>query len=265
MPDTFPMPTPNDNLKAIVDYAVWPRRFLSSIEEIQQAGLQENSEWYRRIYGYLDLELARGDNSTACYALGGIGDTLGSMYGEENLLLDMMDNPQGVKHTFTHIKHIWIKEYQKQASLIKQSGQAGMCGWSGAWAPGGTFPVQEDMSCSISPELYDRIVLPELMDIFDALDYPMYHLDGKGAIGHLESLLKVGRLKAIQWAPGAGNEEIAQWYPLIKRILDAGKSVQISTRAEELEDVVRNLGTRGLLINIDDASYENMHYIEKFL
>ena len=229
---------------------IWPRKLLNRIEEIPDASIQEGSPWYRRVYDYLSLSLNRKDIVTACYALGGIGDTIGSLYGEETLLTDMLDKPEDVKKAFRHIKHIWIQEYEKQVSLIKQSGQTGMCGWSGVWAPGGAFPVQEDMSYMLSPELFNQFCLPELMDIFEVIEYPMYHLDGKMAIFHLDSLLRIKKLKAVQWVPGAGNEEIAQWYPLLKRILDAGKSIQIYATAQEVGDIVRNLGTRGVLVSL---------------
>jgi len=244
---------------------VWPERCLSGIDDILDVSIKHESQWYKLVYNYLERTLSTKNISTACYALGGVGDTVGSLYGEESLLVDMIENTESVVAAFKHIKCIWIEEFEKQTSLIRQSGQIGMCGWSGIWAPGSTFPIQEDMGYNLSPMMFDQICLPELMDIIDVVEYPLYHLDGINAIHHLESLLKIGKLKAIQWVPGAGHEAIAQWFPLIKRILDAGKPVQLYVRAEEIDSVVHSLGTRGILLSITDASYDNLHLIERFL
>ena len=244
---------------------IWPAKLVDKIEDVAALSPDEDGAWYGRVYDYLHLALARDDIMTACYALEGVGDVAANIYGDENLLVDMLEQPDKVKSAFEHIKQIWLREYEKQTGLILGSGQTGMCGWSGIWAPGGTFPLQEDMSYMISPELFNKLCLPVLTDIIDAVDYPMYHLDGGNALGHLESLLQIKKLKAIQWVPGTNREAVAQWYPVYKRILGAGKSVQIYARANEIEGVVGNLGTRGVLISVSDASYDNLSIIQKYM
>jgi copper homeostasis protein CutC len=77
----------------------------------------------------------------------------------------------------------------------------------------------------------------------------MYHLDGAGALSHLDTLLQIPRLRAIQWVPGAGHERVSQWYDVIRRVLAAGKSVEVFARLEEIDELVREVGPRGLLIH----------------
>ena len=98
--------------------------------------------------------------------------------------------------------------------------------------------------------------LPPLLEEIDAFEYPMYHLDGAGALSHLDTLLGIEELRAIQWVPGAGHEEVAQWYDLIRRILAGGKSVEVFARPDAIDDLVKNVGTRGLLIATHVASQE---------
>jgi hypothetical protein len=68
--------------------------------------------------------------------------------------------------------------------------------------------------------------------------YSLYHWDGPGAICHLDALLSLPRLDAIQWQPGAGDEPQwqAHWWPTFHRLLDAGKRPYIygGGRAEPL-------------------------------
>lgn len=53
---------------------------------------------------------------------------------------------------------------------------------------------------------------------------------------------------------GAGQEAVRPWYPLIRRILAAGKSIQVFARPEEVDELVREVGPRGLLISCGAVS-----------
>ena len=60
------------------------------------------------------------------------------------------------------------------------------------------------------------------------LDCSMFHLDGHQYIPHLDLLLSIESLDAIEWTPdpqvpGGGS---SQWYSMYRKILEAGKSVQ---------------------------------------
>ena len=59
------------------------------------------------------------------------------------------------------------------------------------------------------------------------LDYSLYHLDGVAAVRHLDALLEIEELDAIQWTPGVGEPQGGdpRWYDLYRRIRAAGKSV----------------------------------------
>jgi hypothetical protein len=112
--------------------------------------------------------------------------------------------------------------------------------------------------------MYRKYVIPHLRDQIDAMQYPFYHLDGMGALNHLNSLLEIKPLRAIQWVPGSGKERIAQWYGVIERILRAGKSVECFARADEVDDLVQHVGARGLLINVEASKEEAERLVAKY-
>ncbi len=97
------------------------------------------------------------------------------------------------------------------------------------WGPGKTAKVQCDACAMFSPEMFRDFVKPALAEQCAWLDHAIYHLDGTQCICHLDHLLAIDSLRAIEWTPQAGIEGGAheRWFPLYKRILDAGKSVQI--------------------------------------
>jgi hypothetical protein len=80
------------------------------------------------------------------------------------------------------------------------------------------------------------------------VDHRIYHLDGPGAIHHLDTLLDLPELHAIQWVPGAGQEEIMQWIPLIQRIQSKGKAVTVRVQPEEIDPLLREVKPEGLRI-----------------
>jgi hypothetical protein len=237
---------------------IWAHPKLSTIDQVLDVKLDRTNFFYRLVYEITmrSAALAKDHHFVTPFALGGTADTIAGLYGSENLLVDMVKNQQSVVRAMAMITQIWIEVFNEISEIIAESGNYGGVGWTGVWAPGTTFPIQEDFSYMISNEMFEKFCLPQIQNMADAMDYPMYHLDGKDAIRHVESLLKVDNLKAIQWEPGAGNHDIRQWYDLIRYILNSKCSVQICARAEEVDDLVRNVGTRGLLIGIADPATE---------
>ena len=79
----------------------------------------------------------------------------------------------------------------------------------------------------------------------------MYHLNGTQAMCHLDALLEIEPLDAIEWTPQAGieNGSHPRWYNLYKRILDAGKSVQVvGVSKEELIPLLDTIGSKGVYV-----------------
>jgi hypothetical protein len=197
----------------------------------------------------------------ACYPIVGIADILAGLYGTEELLIAMIEQPESVKRAMEHVTHLWLEEFDRVSTLIESAGNPGHMTWMAIWAPGRACALQEDFSYMISRQMYRQFCLLPLLELIDSLDFAMYHLDGTGALTHLDTLLEIPRLRAIQWVPGAGREAVAQWYPLIRRILDAGKSVEVFARPEEVLELVREAGTRGLLIHCGEVTEEEAEWL----
>ena len=76
--------------------------------------------------------------------------------------------------------------------------------WMRIWSDRPAVDLQSDVSCLVSRELFDEYFLPFIEQQTAWAERTVYHLDGPGAIRHLDSLLALPRLTAIQWVPGAG-------------------------------------------------------------
>ena len=94
-------------------------------------------------------------------------------------------------------------------------------------------------------------MVPALTEQCERLDYSMFHLDGHQCTKHLDLLLDIDGLDAIEWTPDpqvpkGGNEK---WHSMYRKILDAGKSVQaIGVKPEEVEPLLDAVGGKGMYI-----------------
>ena len=83
------------------------------------------------------------------------------------------------------------------------------------------------------------------------MTHNVWHLDGPGCARHMDDLLAVKEIQAIQWVQGAGNgEPILQWIPLLKRIQAAKKSIMVSMTRDELEPFLNEISPKGIFISI---------------
>jgi hypothetical protein len=105
--------------------------------------------------------------------------------------------------------------------------------------------------------MFERFVVPSLTEQCEWLDHSLYHLDGTQAMCHLDSLLSIKALDAIEWTPQAGIERNnhPRWFKMYRRILDAGKSIQVpDVRKHEIVPLLDAIGGKGVYIMTDFSS-----------
>ncbi|GAB4437840.1 MAG: hypothetical protein Kow00120_05260 [Anaerolineae bacterium] len=210
--------------------------------------------WWRRVSDVTRVAVARwGDQVTVGHTdLGGNLDVLASMRDTQQLLFDLHDAPCNVARLVDEITHLWLHYYDALYAIIRQAGR-GTTPWAAIWSPGRCYMLQCDFAYMISPEMFERLVMPYLAACCDALDHGFYHLDGKGQLVHLDMLLSLERLRGIQWVPGDGAPPPEKWLGVLKRIRDAGKLCQLYVSAEGARTIVRQLGGRGFAFGIHDT------------
>ena len=246
---------------------VWAHPTLDSLDQIHDVRVDRDGLFYRVLRETTErsVALAKDHHFVSHFALNGITDTMAALYGTENLLVDMATRPGQVAKAMEHLKRIWVEVFDEFQAILDQTGNRGSIGWAGIWAPGSTFPIQEDFSYMISGEMFRQLCLPHVVEMVEAMECPFYHLDGEAALVHLDALLDIQKLRVIQWVPGAGKERIDLWYDVIQRVLEAGKSVQVFAQAGEVDNLLKHVGTRGVLITLTDATeQEAMALCERF-
>lgn len=174
-------------------------------------------------------------------------DTLAALRGPQGLCLDMIDCPHVVQPAALHAAQGVLEMYQRLWRLIHEAGQ-GWTSWIPAWHDGFTSISCCDFWAMLSPRLARDYVLPAVRRMIDPFERSIFHLDGPAALKHLDLLLAIPNLHAVQWVYGDGHEPATRWIDVYRRIQAAGKSSQIyvDTPQQSL-DILQALGSpRGL-------------------
>ncbi len=222
------------------------------IDEIEPAFDPDNLWWQRvREFTVAMVERWGGMLAVGHTDLGGNLDILASLRTTEGLLFDLIERPHEVERAVKCITELWLRYYDELDAVIRPACRGTTC-WSPIWSRGTTYMLQCDFSYMISPAMFERFVMPDLVACCEHLDHAFYHLDGKGEIPHLDLLLSIERLRGIQWIPGDGQPPPEEWLPLLKRIRDGGKLCQLFVTADGALKIVRNLGGRGFLLATQD-------------
>ena len=196
--------------------------------------------------------LAGDDYMVGCPDLVEGLDILATLREPQTLLMDMLERPEWVEEKLREIADVWRDVYGRIYDIIKL-GDGGAAYWAFyLWGPGKTAKIQCDMSAMFSPEMFARFAVPGLTAQCEWLDCSLYHLDGTQALCHLDQLLGIAALDAIEWTPQAGIETggSPRWYDLYRRILAAGKSVQVmDVEPAEVIPLLDAIGGNGVYIS----------------
>ncbi|MBN1873131.1 MAG: hypothetical protein JXA33_02800 [Anaerolineae bacterium] len=226
-----------------------------------------NNVWWQRVKAVTTAVAERWEGQVLVghTDLGGNLDILASFRETQQLLFDLMDAPAEVERLVSRITDLWLHYYDELDALIRPT-CGGTSTWTPLWSPGKTYMLQCDFSYMISPKMFERFVMPDLIACCEHLDHGFYHLDGKGEIPHLDLLLSIPRLRGIQWIPGDGAPPPHEWLDLLKRIRDGGKLCQVFVGPEGARHIVKNLGGRGFLFVIQSGNqFADPEQAEAFL
>jgi len=177
-------------------------------------------------------------------------DILAAMRDPMTLLYDLKDRPVACHRWLQRINALYAPHYDTFYNIVRDSDGSSVFTAFEIWGPGKTCKVQCDFAAMISPDQFAEFYVPYLRDQIRGLNRVLYHLDGPSCICHVDLLLTIERLHAIQWVPGAGQPDCSdeRWYPLYEKILNGGKGLQIYLPSANVLQFVRRFGGRGVYI-----------------
>ena len=236
-------------------------------DQLTNIKLDKNNYWYKKLIELTDLACAWGEGKyhAGLTDLNSVHDILCHLYGTQDLLYALIDNPDAVKTTLGRLNDIWLECFDITADMIV-SRYGATANWMNVWSRGRWIDVQCDFSAMIGPEMFEEFVMPYLEKQCAHADHTIFHLDGPDQIKHLDMLLDLPDLDGIQWVPGAGAAEQGdpQWYELYHRVLDKGKILLVQgLDARLVEPLLRELPANGLLLETKCETVEEAESLIK--
>lgn len=237
-------------------------------EELPPFRFDPSNEWWQLTENTLKacVELGQGKYLTGCPDLLENIDILSALRSPQVLMMDMLEFPEWIEKSIREINQVWFEAYERIYDIIKLEDGSSTFGAFRVWGPGKTAKVQCDASAMFSPEMYRKFVVPALSEQCRWLDNSLYHLDGTQAICHLDAILEIEPLDAVEWTPQAGIENGGhpRWYDLYQKILGAGKSVQVvGVEPDEVIPLLDAVGGRGVYVLANFTSPEQAASIVK--
>lgn len=206
--------------------------YFKKIDELTRVALEKCSD--RFLVGYTDLH--------------GSLDCVADWRDPQLLCLDIFDCPENIQKLLALANEHFLPTFDYYDTILKQHGQPSV-NWMGIPSHEKFHVPSCDFTANVSTENFAEFYLPSLLAEVKAMTHNVFHLDGKGMIRHLDRILEIPEIHAIQWVQGVGNDlPILQWLPLIKRIRAAGKSVLIDLQLAELEPFIAEMEPEGIYL-----------------
>lgn len=246
----------------------WAEDPFSELSRIDCSRLDRNNHWFQKI---TELTEAFVSESQGEYLVGitdihaGM-DALVSLRGPEEVCFDLYEEPELVKAKVFQLCDRFKEVYDALNGILSK-GQQGNVNWMSVYHTEGWYVTSCDFMGMISQEMYGEFVEPELREELAFLKHSIFHLDGPGALRHLDSLLAIPELDGIQWVYGAGQPTAAHWVPVLKKIQDAGKLVHVTIVPSDLPILLENLKPEGVLYQVfcksEKEADELVEYVKK--
>ncbi|HCS73499.1 MAG TPA: hypothetical protein DIW17_06460 [Clostridiales bacterium] len=173
------------------------------------------------------------------------GDHLAALRDPQQLAMDLIEYPEAVKTKLETSQTEFFEVYDIFYNILRSNGMP-ITSWTPLICDGRYYIPSNDFSCMISEQMFEEFFIPGITNECKFYERSIYHLDGPDALRHLDMLLDIPELDAIQWVCGAGNEGYARWVNVYQKIQKARKGIQLSINLNELPLVLETLRPEGI-------------------
>lgn len=170
-------------------------------------------------------------------------DVLASLRGAQNTVFDLIDEPEEMEERIQQVTDVYFDYYDRFYDLVKDKDGSSSYTVFQIWGEGKTAKLQCDFSALMSPNQFREFIVDSLRQQARKLDHVLYHLDGPDAIKHLDALMEIEEIDALQWTSGDHGPDgtLEDWYEIYDKARRAGKSLWIKVYSGNVDDWIRNV------------------------
>lgn len=230
------------------DVTSWAIHNVESFEEAAEYRFDEHNRWMQKVMSMTKYAMAEADER---YLVGVTDlhsgmDALTSLRGPAELCMDLYDCRDVIKKKLDESRLVYDRVLQ-ELFAVTEAKQEGYTNWMRIWHPDKKwFVTCCDFACLISQDDFGELIEPTIRHELDVLQASVYHLDGPGALKHLDTLCNMEKLNGIQWVPGAGQPTARAWKDVLQKIQQAGKNIQIDIVPDDIEELASFLRPEGV-------------------
>ncbi|MGO8790783.1 MAG: hypothetical protein ACLQVL_25845 [Terriglobia bacterium] len=260
--ETFPIFWPNlgPNVYAAfhgaeLDYGEvtsWIRHCVHDWDDLQRLEFSPENEYFRGIEELtrVALQKCEGRFMVGYTDLHGSLDCVADWRDPQQLCLDILDHPEKIQEMLAAANKNFLPVFDHYDARLKAHGQLSVT-WMGIPSRGKMHIPSCDFTSMISTRDFCEFYLPSLQNEVRHTTHNVFHVDGKGMLRHLDLILSIPQIQAIQWVQGVGDDlPILQWLPVVKKIQAAGKGVVVDLQLSELEPFIAATKPDGLYLCI---------------
>ena len=208
--------------------------YFQGIEKLTQVALEKCPGKF--LVGYTDLH--------------GSLDCVADWRDPQQLCLDMYDHPDKVHEMLRLANENFLPVFDHYDEVLKSHGLPSIT-WMGIPSRGKIHIPSCDFTALTSTEQFCEFYFPTLRNEVCHTTHNIFHVDGVGVLNHLDYILSLPQIHAIQWVQGVGDElPIMQWLHVIKRVQAAGRGVVVDLQVDELEPFIAAMKPDGLYLCI---------------
>ena len=187
-------------------------------------------------------------------------DLISMHMGPQELMLALVDHPEWMRRAIVTGAQDMAAARRDAQQLVRDRHAYwyGIAGWMPFWAPEPFVCTQSDVSCMLSPGMFDEFVVPELDVYGRECGALWYHLDGRDAQQHLPRLLSLPYMRVVQYTPTPAEPPNGPAHlDLYRRIQEAGRIVHIQVEPDRVEPLCRELDPSRLMLSVSCSSPED--------
>ena len=183
---------------------VWFKKCLDGWDGVPKLTFDPENKWFKK---HLQLAkdcraLAKDDFYVDMPDLMENIDVLASLRGAQDTLFDLLDEPEKVGQRIQEVTDVYYDYYDRFYDVIKDKDGGNAYTVFQIWGPGRTVKLQCDFSAMMAPEDFRKYIQPSLRTQSENVDHVLYHLDGPAAIKHMDALMEIEGIDALQWTSG---------------------------------------------------------------
>ena len=247
----------------------WCEPVIRSMDDLKKIRFSKDNLYYRQMRKLTEAALQIcGDQFWVGYTDLHPGmDCAAAWRGTENLCLDLMLDPEMVRELLRLSTEHLLEVYNEYHELLTAHNQPSVT-WMNIPVPGGRMHIpSNDFSFMISPGQFNEFALPILQKEVKTMTHNVFHVDGLGVARHIDSILSVPEIRAIQWVQGMADDyPIMQHLAFIRYIQSKGASVIVDLDKKDLEKFMDCMSPKGIFLWVaTDNEAEEMAIIKKLL